>query len=165
MKLRARLLFAIFVIGLVDGLLTSHPVASQSAQPRVTDSILGVSLASTPADVAAKLSPLGRVERRPTRDGDGGSKESWALTGTRFSYLVIRSSRDGRIMWLTAFLREGQELPFVELADPAQAEHVSEKTAAWNVKTPQGTYRLSAKGRQGKAQVISLYPSEVKLAD
>ena len=121
--------------------------------PRVEDAILGVRVGSVAADVQAKLSPRGTGESRPTRDG--GNKQVWSLNGTPFSSLALKVNAAGRVVWVTGFVRPGQEIPFKELGDLVRANAASATRVVWDVPTA-GGYRLIARGSGGRARTVSL---------
>ena len=122
--------------------------------PHVEDSLLGVRVGSAAADVRTKLTPHGKNESRPTRDG--GSKQVWTLTGTRFSSLALKLDAQGRVVWVTGFVRTGEEVPFADLGDLTRARAASDAGVVWHVARANGGYRLIARGRERRAQTISL---------
>jgi hypothetical protein len=122
--------------------------------PRVQNAILGVRIGSAAADVKANLSAHGTGESRPTRDG--GTKQVWTLKDTPFSSLALKTDAAGRVVWVTGFIRPDQEIPFKELGDLARASAASATRVVWDVATPDGGYRLIARGSARRAQTISL---------
>ena len=129
--------------------------------PRVEDAILGVRVGSVAADVQAKLSPRGTGESRPTRDG--GNKQVWSLNGTPFSSVALKVNAAGRVVWVTGFVRPGQEIPFKELGDLARASSASASRVVWDVPTADGGYRLIARGSGRRAQTISLLSFDAEM--
>lgn len=139
---------------LVILLLLGSAVAQKSKEARVINSILGVSIGSTLEETRAKLSPLGTGGGRDTRDG--GRKEAWTLKGTDYATLAFKTDGKGKVVWVSAFARPGKEIPFSKLGDLSKAARAADSQAIWNVETPQGGYRLVAKGPNGKASVVYL---------
>ena len=122
--------------------------------PRVEDAILGVRIGSVSGDVQVKLGARGTVDTRPTREG--GAKQVWTLTGTPFSSLALKTDAAGRVVWVSGFVRPGQEIPFKELGDLARASAASASRVVWDVPTAHGGYRLIARGSGRRAQTVSL---------
>lgn len=139
-------------------LLTSAISAQKLKQTRTIDSLLGVSIGSTLEEARAKLTPLGTGGGRDTRDG--GRKEAWTLKGTDYATLAFKTDGKGRVVWVSAFARPGKEIPFSKLGDLSKAAQAPGSQAVWNIETPQGGYRLVAKGANGKASVIYLLSLE-----
>lgn len=134
--------------------------AQQASEPaRVPDSILGVRIGMRSEEVSAKLSPLGTVGGRATRDG--GRKEAWTLRETDFTSLAVKTNERRRVVWVTGFLRPGKEMPFSALGNLGSATAATDLQAVWDVASPEGGYRLVAKGHQGKARVVSLVSQPV----
>jgi hypothetical protein len=135
-------------------LLLGSAIAQKSKEARVINSLLGVSIGSTLEETRARLSSLGSGGGRDTRDG--GRKEAWTLKGTEYATLAFKTDGKGKVVWVSAFARPGKEIPFSKLGDLSKAARAAESQAIWNVETPQGGYRLVAKGVQGKASVVYL---------
>ena len=141
------------ISALVILLLLGSAVAQKSKGARVINSILGVSIGNTLEETRAKLTPLGTGGGRDTRDG--GRKEAWTLKGTEYATLAFKTDGKGKVVWVSAFARPGKEIPFSRLGDLSRAVR-ADSQAIWNVETPQGGYRLVAKGGNGKASVVYL---------
>ena len=125
-----------------------------SEQVLPISSLVGIGI-GTPLDEArSKLSKLGTGGGRETRDG--GSKEAWTLRETDFATVAFKSNGAGKVVWISAFVRAGREVPFSTLGDPGKATSVTSSQIVWNVATPGGGYRLVAKGSGQKASVIYL---------
>lgn len=143
------------------GLPLSSVVEGQTGtRPRVSDSILGVRIGTSFEDARKKLEKLCITSERPTaadEDKDEpGTKQVWRMKGTNYSYVALKTNEKGRVVWVTGFLRQNEELRFTELGDTSLAMRATESQAIWNVATPNGGYRLVAKGQNGKARVIYL---------
>ena len=93
-------------------------------------------------------------ESRSTRDG--GAKQVWTLAGTRFSSLAVKLDAGGRVVWMTGFVRPGQEIPFEQLGDVGRARTSTSATVLWHVQRSDGGYRLIARGIDRRAQTVSL---------
>lgn len=143
----APLFTLIFLCSAADG-------AGSSVSAGVTDSILGVKIGSTVKQARTRLTRYGTGGGRDTREG--GRKEAWTLDGSPFSSVAFKTDRQGRVLWVTGFLRPGQEIPFLELGTPSRAARLGASQAIWNVALPEGGYRLVAKGHDGKAGVVYL---------
>ena len=127
---------------------------------RITDSILGVKIGTRLVDAHEKLKRFGQTG---SRQGDkeeeeeaGERKEAWSLSKTQFSSVALKTNREGKVVWVTGFVRPGQEIPFAKLGELSQAYRANELQVVWNVETPEGSYRLVAKGQKGKARVVYL---------
>ena len=139
---------------------------------RVPDSILGVGIDSTLDQAHAKLDRLRtRKARSPREDREnreeeareeqeqereGGRKQAWALRATNYATVALQVDRQGRVVWITGFVRPGNEIPFAKLGNLALATVATETRAVWNVPTPGGGYRVIAKGQNGRARIISI---------
>ncbi len=143
----------------------ASPIAfgQKAEQTRVIDSILGVGIGTSLEQAHAKLDRLrrksreSRAEREEENDErEGGRKEAWALKATNYSTVALQADREGHVVWITGFVRPGKEIPFAKLGDLSLAAGVTDSRAIWNVVTPTGSYRLVAKGQNGKARVMSL---------
>lgn len=129
-------------------------LAAQATPSRVTDSVLGVGVGTTIEEAHARLKDLGTVGGRATRDG--GRKEAWTLRETDFTSVAYKTDAKGRVQWVTGFVREGREIPFEKLGDPARAVASGDTEIAWSVERPEGDYRLVAKGPNRRARVVYL---------
>lgn len=127
---------------------------AQTGGAKVVDSILGIRIGSSLEEAHAKLKDLGTVGGRATREG--GRKEAWTMKGGDFTSIAYKTDAAGRVVWLTGFVRPGKEIPFKQLGDLARATGKDANEAAWTVATPEGGYRLVAKGPNGKARVVYL---------
>lgn len=143
---------------LVILLLLGSAVAQKSKDARVINSILGVSIGNTLEETRSKLSSRGSGGGRDTRDG--GRKEAWTLKGTEYATLAFKTDGKGKVVWVSAFARPGKEIPFSKLGDLSKAARAADSQAIWNRETPQGSYRLVAKGANGKASVVYLLSLE-----
>ncbi|HVF57018.1 MAG TPA: hypothetical protein VM934_12765 [Pyrinomonadaceae bacterium] len=128
--------------------------AGNGKRPKVVDSILGIRLGSSLEDAHKRLKSLGTVGGRETREG--GRKEAWTLKKTEFASIAYKTNDEGHIVWMTGFVRPGKEIPFSKLGDLTQAARQNRSEVVWNVVTPEGGYRLVAKGPEGRARVVYL---------
>lgn len=135
-------------------LLKHRVVVAQGEKQKAVDSILGVSVGTKIEDVHEKLKTLGTVGGRETRDG--GRKEAWTLKETEFTSVAYKTNADGRVVWITGFVRPGKEIPFDKLGDLARVTGKDKTEAVWDVETGGGGYKLVAKGPDGKARVVTL---------
>ena len=143
--------------------------AQKVERARVTDSILGVGIGSsldhahgTLDRLRTRKGPGTREEsERESREGqeqerEGGRKEAWALKATNYATVALQADREGRVVWITGFVRPGKEIPFAKLGNLSSATVISDTRAVWNVATPGGGYRLIVKGQNGRARVVSI---------
>jgi len=150
-------------------LASSVVLAQQGQKALVIDSILGVGVGTSLDQARAKLDPLRRRETRNTREEgeeeareeqeqkrEGGAKEAWALKATNYATVALKVDREGHVVWITGFVRPGKEIPFAKLGNLSSATAVTKARAIWNVETPNGGYRVIAKGQNGKARVVSI---------
>lgn len=138
-------------------LIAASALTSLSAQAppvMVTESIAGVHVGAAIEEVRARLEPLGTVVGRDA--SDGGRRDVWTLESGDFASVAITTNARGRVVWVTGFLRPGREMPFSEFGDLNKAAAKSESRAFWEVRTPRGGYRLSVRGADGKARVVTL---------
>jgi hypothetical protein len=143
-----------FVVIMTAVFLFAPASLSQGEAARIADSILGVKIGMSLTEARAKLEPLGTTGGRDTRDG--GRKEQWNLKETEYSAIVYKTDAKGKVVWVTGFVRPGQEIPFAKLGDPERATGKNDSHISWNVETPAGGYRLVAKGPESKARVVYL---------
>ena len=133
---------------------------------RVTDSILGVRLGARLEGVERRLDRLsGRSDKERSRESGGereeeeeggeGRRMAWSLPGTEFRSVAVAFDDEDRVVWITAFLRPGREIPFAKLGDLSIAR-VTDSSAVWNVGSRAGGYQLVARGGRGRASVVSL---------
>ena len=160
--LSARPALALFLLGLV--LLSPLVTAQTGNHPRVSDSILGVRIGTKLEDARKKLEPLSIASNRETdtdadkdEDNDeGGNKRVWRMKGTDYTSVALKTNAKGRVVWVTGFVRSSKELLFSELGDTSLAVRATDSQAIWNIATPNGGFRLVAKGQNGRARVIYL---------
>lgn len=148
-------------------LSVSTLVATQGKRQKVIDSILGVRIGATREETHRRLRSLGKLggeaarERGEEEDAEerreGGRQEAWALRKTEFGYIVYRMNEEGRVKWVSGFVRPGKEIPFAKLGDLSLSTTNTATEVIWNIETPEGGYRLVAKGPQGKARVVYLF--------
>lgn len=127
---------------------------------RVRDSILGIRVGSSLADARTRLAALAvRQESEPEeseeRERGEGRTKAWMLKGTEYRSIALNANDADRIVWITGFVRPGREIPFSKLGD-LSAARANDSIAIWNVATPEGSYRLVARGQRRRARVISL---------
>ena len=152
-------------------LLAASVGSAQKVQrARIPDSILGVGIGSSLDQAHAKLdrlrtrnehSPHEESEQEEAREEqeqerEGGRKEAWALRATNYATVALQADREGRVVWITGFVRPGKEISFARLGNLSAATVATDKKAVWNVTTPRGGYRVIAKGQNGRARVVSI---------
>jgi len=141
----------VLFINLLLLVLLAVPV---SAQKIVVGSLEGIAIGTSLDDARSLLARIGTGGGRDTRDG--GRKEAWTLKETDFATLAFKTNGAGRVVWISAFVRQGKEMPFSKLGDPTKATTLTKSEAIWNVGHERGGYRVVAKGAEGKASVVYL---------
>jgi len=129
-------------------------VSAQAPPVAVAESIAGVHVGAAAEEVRARLEPLGTVVGRDARDG--GRRDVWTLASGDFASVAVTTNGRGRVVWVTGFLRPGREMPFSAFGDLAMAAGRSDVRAVWESRNAHGTYRLSVRGSDGKARVVTL---------
>ena len=132
-------------------LLTATAYAQET---NAINSLGGIGIGTSLDEARTILGRIGTGGGRDTREG--GRKEAWTLNETEFTTIAFKTNRAGRIVWISAFVRAGKEVPFTKFGDPAKATSLSKSQAIWNVGNARGGYRLVAKGMEGKANVVYL---------
>ena len=128
--------------------------ATVYAQETAVNSLGGIGIGTSLEDARSILGRIGTGGGRDTRDG--GRKEAWTLKDTDFTTIAFKSNGAGRIVWISAFVRSGKEVEFTKLGDLAKATSLSKSQAIWNVGNGRSGYRLVAKGKEGRANVVYL---------
>lgn len=139
-----------FAIAVLSAALSLQEPAPREAG---VEGILGIRVGMPLTDARARLAPLATMDARATHDG--GTKEVWRFGKTGFAWIALRSTADGRVMWITGRRRPGEEIPFEELAR-ARPSTDTGAIAIWYVTGGDGTVRVTARGRERRAQVITL---------
>lgn len=129
-------------------------LSAQAPAAPVADSIAGVHVGATLEEVRSRLAPLGTVVGRDARDG--GRRDVWTLASGDFASVAVTTNGRGRVVWVTGFLRPGHEKPFSAFGDLQQAAGRSDVRAVWESRNAHGGYRLSVRGAEGRAKVITL---------
>ena len=125
--------------------------------PRAVRSILGVEVGAPLEEALEALGASSSEESEEEERGrEEGRKEAWTLRATDYSALALGADEEGRVVWVSGFVRPGRDIPFSDLGDVASAAHKSDMQVVWNVATPGGGYRLVAKGANGRARVVYL---------
>lgn len=143
------------VLSLLVLLLVASPAPAQkSVRTTVIDSLHGIGIGTSLDRARSILDRLGTGGGRDTRDG--GRKEAWTLKETEFATLAFKTDGNDKIVWVSAFVRPGKEIPFTKLGDVTKADILTKSEAIWNFNHERGAYRLVAKGADGKATVVYL---------
>lgn len=90
------------------------------------------------------------------QDDNQGHQEAWKLRRSPYASVALASDDKGHVLWVTGFARPGQEMPFAQLGDTKAAAATGPTFTIWNVIAPYKSYRVVARGRGGKASVVSL---------
>ena len=91
-------------------------------------------------------------------DPDDAVPEVWNLKNSPYGRVVFAADDSDKVLWVTAFARPGQGVPFAQIGSLARAAASGPAFAVWNVISPRGSFREIARGQGGKAQVVSLLP-------
>jgi hypothetical protein len=130
---------------------------SASAPPpdATVDAILGIQIGTPLADARRILAPLGRSD---TRESPASVKEVWRLEGTGFDWIALRANAKGQVVWITGHRRPGREIPFDAIGTaPGVA---TESIAIWHVNGAHRSERLTLRGANRRAQVVTLLEVE-----
>jgi len=124
----------------------------------IQDELLGIRINSDLQSAERKLDALGsrQADTEEEKESDSGRTLAWQLKRTSYQRIGIRANADGKILWLTGTVRRGSEIPFARLGDLSIARRATDAEAIWYVATPDGGYRLIARGKKGKASLVSL---------
>lgn len=131
-------------------LLLAVPCFAQESSTAST--LEGIGIGTSLQEARAVLTRIGTGGGRDTRER--GRKEAWTLSETDFASLAFKTNGKGKVVWISAFVRPGKEIPFEKFGDQSKATMLSESEAIWNVGSAQGGYRLVVKGDNGKASVV-----------
>lgn len=140
-------------VAAVMALTFAAPGAGASG-PQPLDAILGITVGMPATEAHARLAPLGETAGRETRSG--GRKQGYLLRDSRYTWVAYKAGHSGKLKWVSANLRPGQEIAFADLGDLGQADSANDNQVIWNVRRGNSGYRLVAKGEQGKARLVYL---------
>ncbi len=140
---------------LVAALLWGWTVTVSANETRAPlDAILGVTVGMAEAEAREILEPLGETAGRDTRSG--GRKQGFLLNDSRYAWIAYKAGHSGKLRWVSANLRPGSEIAFAELGNLSLADSANDFQVIWNVPRGDSGYRLVAKGRDGKANIVYL---------
>ena len=132
------------------------------------DSLAGIKIGMDRDDAHAALTAAGATspsadkdadgKKSTSADPDGAAPEVWILKNSSYARVVFAADDNDKVLWVTAFARPGQGVPFAQIGSLARAAASGPAFAVWNVISPRGSFREIARGRGGKAQVVSLLP-------
>ena len=74
------------------------------------------------------------------------------MKGTNYTSVALKIKAMGLVVWVTGFARPSKELLFSELGGTSLVVRTTDSQAIWNFATPNGGYRLVAKGQNGRAR-------------
>jgi len=155
----ARRLRAFLAILAVAAFAAASAGAAQAKRPAASGSIHGIRIGSEFDRVEALLERYGassRSEAGEDSDREEKRRAVWSLARGEYETIVVESDARGRVTGATGFVRKGSEIPFTRLGVEAGAARWTDSVAMWNVATPQGGYRLLAKGPGKRARVVTL---------
>lgn len=142
------------------------------APPPASDSLAGIKIGMDRDDAHAALTAAGAISSSTDKDSkdknaDGKGKsadpdsvvpEVWTLKDSPYARIVFAADGDDKVLWVTAFARPGQGVPFAQIGNLARAAASGPAFTVWNVISPRGSFREIARGQGGKALVVSLLP-------
>ena len=147
-------LVGIFVL-LVAAPIAATPAPQPATAEVTTYAVLGIELGMTIEEARSVLSRFGTQDSAPTTED--GPHEVWRLSQTGFDWIAIKANAKGRLVWLTGHRRAGETLPFEGVG---AAPHVSTgDTAVWHSSGRFALQKLTLRGRQRRAQVVTLTES------
>lgn len=150
---------AALVIALL--LSSSSAAAAEKVKPAQT-SLLGVRVGMTLDEARSLLDAAGTSDMPATPEiGSRGIKIAWMMPEGTFSNVALKADRKGRVVWVTGFVRPGNEVRFTELGELSTAARATDVEMIWNFRTPEGSRRVVAKGQGGKASVITIMSTEL----
>jgi len=128
--------------------------ASPTKRARVIADLLGVRIGDEESAALSKLEQLGKRTTSPR--GDGGRRHNFALEETPFGYVIVIVNSEGKVRRMSTFARPGAALPFEAWGDTTVANGGTETSVVWDMlkEGPGRNYRLVAKGKDRKAEVI-----------
>ncbi|MGI9087725.1 MAG: hypothetical protein ACR2HH_08320 [Chthoniobacterales bacterium] len=128
---------------------------------KVMTSVLGIELGAaleTAKAILGKLNTGGIPPKEETEGDEGAQKVLWQLVSTDYSAIFVKTDDKMRITDITAFLREGKELPFDKIGEVKKAPILSSVRVAWDVVRPnRPLFRVVAEGADGKARSVSIF--------
>lgn len=126
--------------------------------------VAGVRVGMELEEVHELLEKIGKgTEGEHEADEAKAIKEGWTLDAGPFKTLAYKTTDDGRIKWVTGWARPGKEIPFAEIGDLTKASRSKPTEAIWNVNDPSGPFRIVARGKDGKASIVSFLSLKSKL--
>jgi hypothetical protein len=124
----------------------------QAAPEEVTMTrLLGIEIGTTADEAARILLPLGT---RDAKEEGGRIHEVWRLEGTGFAWVAFRLDAKRRVVWITGHRRPGHEVPFDRFSGEPAVK--TDAIAIWHVKGTHTDQRLTVRGSNGRAQVLTL---------
>jgi len=134
----------------------------RGAEPaKASDSIQGVRIGTELDEVEETLERYGPALRAGGEGEDEHEREEkrravWSLARGDYETIVVEADARGRVTGATGFVRKGREIPFERFGRESEAVRWTDATAIWNVPTPDGGYRLIARGPGRRARVVTL---------
>jgi hypothetical protein len=130
---------------------------------KVMTSILGVKLGATLESAHKKLDKLCDPAHQPKEEKEEETKEGerkvlWELSKTNYSSIFVKADDQGKIIYVSGFLRPGKEIPFEKIGETGKAPIQTASTIGWDILRPkQPLYRVVASGANRKANNIMLF--------
>jgi hypothetical protein len=118
-----------YVVSLLLFLLLTVPGLAQTRD--AVSTLEGIGIGTSLEQARSLLARIGTGGGRDTRDG--GRKEAWTLKETDFSTLAFKTNGKGKVVWLSAFVRPGKEIPFEKVGSLPKATMPTKSEAIWNM--------------------------------
>ena len=134
--------------------------STASSTIAASGNVLGVGIGTTLEEAHNKLDVLRDpastgLQDKEGDEGDEGEKAYWRLVGTEYSWIMLWSNKEGRVVQVSAAIRPEKPKPFTEIGDLSKAAINDENAAKWNVQRPDNlSYRLIARGPNRRATNI-----------
>jgi len=142
--------------------LPENKTSTTSTTIEASGNVLGVGIGTTLEEAHNKLDVLRDpastgLQDKEGNEGNEGEKAYWRLVGTEYSWIMLWSNKEGRVVQVSAAVRPEKPKPFKEVGDLSKAAINDENAAKWNVQRPDNlSYRLVARGPNHRATNIYL---------
>jgi len=134
-------------------LLTLPVLAQQSA----IDSLDGIGIGTRLDEARSILARIGTGGGRDTRDG--GRKEAWTLKETDFATVAFKTNGEKQIVWISAFVRQGKEIPFSRLGGSNEGHDGNEVASYLECRQPAKRLSFGGQGRGRESECgVSAFP-------
>lgn len=144
---------------------SSQAAAPQLAVETIASSgeIFGLAIGSEMEAARRKLAPFrDTAQHTPDAKELSGRRIYWKLRETEFDWIMAWANGEGKITRMRAVYRAASPLPFEKVGDLQTATTVSDTTAKWDLRRPNGAaYRLIAQGADRKAKTVYMFSTDL----